>query len=438
AHIEMLAHHDALTGLPNRALARDRFDQAAAQAERYRSGAAVLYLDLDNFKTVNDSLGHAAGDALLCDVAARLTSAVRANDTVSRQGGDEFLIVLGDVTDENAVAATALKLVEKMALPFRINGVPITATCSLGIAMYPGNGTDFEALLKHADQAMYQAKESGRNAFRFYEESSNTSVAEHLHLLSAMRSALENGEFRLCYQPQFELSTLRVTGAEALLRWTHPQLGPLSPAQFIPLAERSGLIVDIGAWVFAEACRQASAWHQAGWSHLKISVNVSPVQLRREGFEAMVRRSLAATGVPARCMGLELTESLLLADSPALREMLTRLHGLGLGLSIDDFGTGYSNLSYVKSFEVEQLKIDQSFVRRMSTHSNDAGIVQAIVQMAHSLELEAVAEGIEDAATLERLVAMGCRYGQGFHWCPALPADEFLRYCATTSTGQPA
>ncbi len=428
ARIEVLAHHDALTGLPNRSLARDRFEQAAAQATRNNSGAALLYLDLDNFKTVNDSLGHAAGDALLCDVAARLASAVRSNDTVSRQGGDEFLIVLGDVTDEDAVAAIALKLVEKMALPFRVNGLAVTATCSLGIALFPGNGPDFESLLKRADQAMYQAKESGRNAFRFFEERMNTNVAEHLHLLSAMRAALSKHEFSLHYQPQFALGSQRIVGAEALLRWSHPEHGPISPAQFVPLAERSGLIVEIGAWVFQEACRQAARWREAGLADLTISVNVSPVQLRRPGFEAMVRDALKAAQLPASCMGLELTESLLLADSTALRELLARLRAMGLHLSIDDFGTGYSSLSYLKSFDVERLKIDQSFVKKMTSSTDDAGIVKAIVQIASSLGLEAVAEGIEDVETLDRLVELGCGFGQGFHWAAGMPAAEFLGY----------
>jgi diguanylate cyclase (GGDEF)-like protein len=428
SQIERLAHHDALTGLPNRVLARDRFDQAASQARRSHTKAALLFLDLDNFKTVNDSLGHVAGDALLRDVAARLVASVRVNDTVSRQGGDEFLIVLGDLDDEDSVAAIAVKLVAHMAKPFQISGLEVTATCSLGIAMFPDNGTDFDSLIKHADMAMYQAKDAGRNAFHFFDEAMNANVTEHMHLVSAMRSALANGEFRLHYQPQFRLKDQRIVGAEALLRWHHPQLGDIPPATFIPLAERSGLIVDIGAWVLHEACRQAKAWQHAGLKDLVMAINVSPAQFRRDGIERDIQSALAAADLSPHCIELELTESLLLADATKLSELLSRLRALGLRFSIDDFGTGYSNLGYLKRFDVESLKIDQSFVRRMTTDANDDGIVRAIVQMSHSLKLNAVAEGIEDAQALAMLVDMGCDYGQGFHWSPALPPEEFLRF----------
>jgi diguanylate cyclase (GGDEF)-like protein len=428
AQIEKLANHDALTGLPNRLLARDRFEQAASHAQRSQSKAALMFLDLDNFKTVNDSLGHAAGDALLCDVAARLLASVRANDTVSRQGGDEFLIVLGDLADEDAVAAIAVKLVEQLATPFVISGLEITATCSLGIALFPDNGKDFDNLLKHADMAMYQAKDSGRNAFHFFDEGMHSNVAEHLQLISAMRTALVNGEFRLNYQPLFALKDQRIVGCEALLRWHHPVLGDIPPAKFIPLAERSGLIVDIGAWVLHEACRQARAWQLAGLTDLTMAINVSPAQFQRDAIEHQVTSALAAADLSAGCIELELTESLLIKDSSALRELLGRLRALGLRFSIDDFGTGYSNLGYLKRFDVEKLKIDQSFVKRMTSDADDEGIVRAIVQMSHSLRLQAVAEGIEDAQALASLVEMGCDYGQGFHWSPALPANAFFDF----------
>jgi diguanylate cyclase len=428
ARIEVLAHHDALTGLPNRTLARDRFERVATHAQRQQSMAAVLYLDLDNFKTVNDSLGHAAGDVLLCGVAARLAATVRADDTVSRQGGDEFLIVLGNISGAEAVAEIGNKILEKLAAPFQVDGLEVTATCSLGIALFPANGKHFENLLKHADMAMYQAKASGRNAMRFFDEKMNTDVAEHLHLISAMRSGLQNGEFSLHYQPQYRLPDQKIVGAEALLRWQHPQLGSVSPAKFIPLAERSGLIVDIGAWVLHEACRQASAWQKAGLEHLVIDVNVSPVQLRREGFESEVQYALAAAGLPPTCLGLELTESLLIADSLPLRELLGRLRATGVRVSIDDFGTGYSSLSYLRQFDVERLKIDQSFIQGLSSETGGHGIVRAIIQVAASLELEAVAEGVEDAQTLQRLIELGCDYAQGFHWSPALPPDDFFQF----------
>ncbi len=428
AQIEVLAHHDGLTGLPNRLLARDRFDQAALHATRNHCKAALLFLDLDNFKTVNDSLGHVGGDALLCEVAARLVKAMRANDTVSRQGGDEFLIVLNDLTDADAAAASATKLVEQLGLPYQIGGYEVSATCSLGIALYPDNGDNFDTLLKHADRAMYQAKDSGRNNYHFFDDAMHANVAQHMQLISAMRAALTNKEFTLAYQPQFSLKDQRVVGAEALLRWTHPTLGNVSPATFIPLAESSGLIVEIGAWVLHEACRQAKAWQLAGLTDLQVAVNVAPVQFRREGIEQEILKALEAAELAPSSIELELTESLLVADAVALSDMLGRLRAVGLRFSIDDFGTGYSNLGYLKRFKVERLKIDQSFVRRMNTDADDEGIVRAIIQMSHSLKLEAVAEGIEDAVTLKRLTEMGCDFGQGFHWSPALPPDEFLRF----------
>ncbi len=428
AQIETLAHHDALTGLPNRVLARDRFEQAASHALRSGSRAAVLFLDLDNFKTVNDSLGHAAGDALLCDVAARLVGCVRANDTVSRQGGDEFLIVLGDLANAEAASAIAVKLIEQLAKPFLMGDLEVVATGSLGIAVFPDNGPDFDSLLKHADMAMYQAKESGRHTFRFFDNAMNANVTEHLHLVSAMRTALANGEFKLHYQPQFSLKDERIVGAEALLRWRHPTLGNIPPSRFIPLAERTGLIVDIGNWVLHEACRQAKAWQQAGLTDFVVAINVSPVQFRRDGIERDILHALAAADLPPQCIELELTESLLLAEATKLSELLSRLRAVGLRFSIDDFGTGYSNLGYLKRFDVESLKIDQSFVRRMTQNADDEGIVRAIVQMAHSLKLFAVAEGIEDAQALARLIEMGCDHGQGFHWSPALAPDEFLKF----------
>lgn len=428
AQIEVLAHHDGLTGLPNRLLARDRFEQAALHATRNHCKAALLFLDLDNFKTVNDTLGHVGGDALLCEVAARLVKAMRANDTVSRQGGDEFLIVLNDLPDADAAAALAMNLVEQLGLPFQISGYEVSATCSLGIALYPDNGDNFDTLLKHADMAMYQAKDSGRNDYHFFDDAMHANVAQHMQLIAAMRAALANGEFSLAYQPQFSLKDQRVVGAEALLRWKHPTLGNVSPSIFIPLAESSGLIVEIGAWVLHEACRQAKAWQLAGLSDMLVAVNVSPVQFRREGIEQEILKALEAADLAPNSIELELTESLLVADAIALSDMLGRLRAVGLRFSIDDFGTGYSNLGYLKRFKVERLKIDQSFVRRMNTDADDEGIVRAIIQMSHSLKLEAVAEGIEDAVTLKRLTEMGCNFGQGFHWSPALPPDEFLRF----------
>ncbi|MBB6342699.1 diguanylate cyclase (GGDEF)-like protein [Pseudomonas fluvialis] len=424
AQIEFLAQHDALTQLPNRVLARARCDQALIQARRDGGGAALLFLDLDNFKTLNDSLGHGAGDRLLQHVAEQLRCGTRSGDTVCRQSGDEFLVVLGDIADADAVAAIATQLLELLALPLDIEGIEVSATCSLGIALYPVDGEDFDTLLKKADIAMYRAKDSGRNNFRFYDAQMNTSVLEHLQLITAMRLGFSRGEFSLHYQAQYDLRSGRVIGAEALLRWQHPQLGQVSPAVFIPLAEKSGLIIELGAWVLQQACAQAAQWHAEGLS-LVMAVNLSPLQMRRHDIDQVVVQALQNSGLPAELLELEMTESMLIDDSNGLTEMLGRLRALGITLAIDDFGTGYSNLAYLKRFDVEALKIDQSFVRRLCEDSQDEAIVRAIIQMAASLNLHTVAEGIEDAATLQRLRELGCTRGQGFYWAPALPAARF-------------
>jgi diguanylate cyclase (GGDEF)-like protein len=425
ARMALMATHDALTGLPNRSLARDRFEQAAAIARRGGHGVAMLYLDLDNFKNVNDTLGHSSGDTLLRQVSDRLSALLRTADTVARLGGDEFLLLVPEVADADAVGDIAAKVVAGLMAPFDVIGMEIFSGCSLGVTMFPTDGEDFDSLLKKADIAMYRAKESGRNAYRFWDGEMNASVVEHVELLSAMRAALAHREFTLSYQPQFDLRTGRLIGAEALIRWRHPEKGPISPARFIPLAERSGLIVPIGEWVLQEACAQAQRWRVAGWTDLTISVNVSPVQFRRGSVETSVAQALADSGLPSVNLELELTESLLIQDSLQLAESLASLRRMGVRFAIDDFGTGYSNLAYLKRFEVERLKIDQTFVRRLTDDVQDQAIVRAIVQMASSLNLFTVAEGVEDGATLALLGDLGCQQGQGFHWSPAVPAAEF-------------
>jgi diguanylate cyclase (GGDEF)-like protein len=428
SHIDTLANNDALTGLPNRLLARTRFEQSVELSKRNKEHIALIFLDLDNFKTVNDSLGHAAGDTLICDVAERLKNSVRASDTVSRQGGDEFLIMLAGQADQESIATVAAKIIEMMSIPFRINSMEISATCSVGISLYPDNGQDFDSLLKHADMAMYKAKESGRNAFRFYDPQMNTNVIEHLHLISGIRTALLKDEFKLQYQPQFELKTGRIVGAEALLRWHNPELGNIPPNRFIHVAERSGQIHEIGSWVIGEACRQARLWQDAGLTDLVVAINLSPVQFRRDNIERDVINALNESKIKASSIELELTESLLIVDSEHIKHLLKSIRSLGVHLSIDDFGTGYSNLGYLTRFEVERLKIDQSFIRRMTENTHDEGIVRAIIEMAHSLNLEVVAEGVENLAVLNRLQELGCEYGQGFYWSPALPPKEFLQF----------
>jgi len=432
--IEVLAHHDSLTNLPNRALARDRLEQALAAARRSGSLVAVLFLDLDNFKTVNDSLGHGAGDALLCDVADRLQASVRDSDTISRQGGDEFLVILSQLASEEAASAAAAKLLTQINQPIQVTGHDFSTSGSIGIAMFPKDGEDVDTLLKNADLAMYRAKESGRNTFQFFNADMNSSVLEHLHLASGIRTALEQGDFRLYYQPQFDLKSGRIVGAEALLRWPHATLGFVSPARFIPIAERAGLINTLGSWVLSEACRQCRQWQDAGMPQLVMAVNVSPVQFRRDDFEHEVYSALTQSSVSPAAIELELTESLLIANAGHVSGVMARLSKMGVQFSIDDFGTGYSNLGYLKRFAVDRLKIDQSFVRHLTQHSHDEGIVRAIIEMAHCLDMEVVAEGIEDLATLNRLIELGCDFGQGYHWAPALPADEFAKFVAAHET----
>jgi diguanylate cyclase (GGDEF)-like protein len=425
ARTQHMATHDPLTRLPNRLLARDRFVGLAAKAQRQHGFAAVLTFDLDDFKAVNDSLGHAAGDELLREISVRIPKSLRAGDTVSRQGGDEFVLILDDLADAEAAAGIAMKVLAEISAPVFVAGHEVHTTGSLGVAMYPTDGTDFDDLLKKADIAMYRAKDEGRNAFRFFDAAMNDSAVEHVQLVAGMRLALQRGEFLLQYQPQFSLRSGRVVGAEALIRWRHPELGLVAPGRFIPAAEQSGLIVDIGAWVIDEACRQARAWLEAGLPPLVISVNVSPLQFRRGDLEGVVQRALSAARLSPASLELELTESLLIQDRNTYSDLLRRLKRLGVRLAIDDFGTGYSNLGYLKRFEVDRLKIDQSFVRRVVESPQDEAIVRAIIQIAHSLKLGTTAEGIEDAATLAKLRELGCADGQGFVWSPAVPAEQF-------------
>ena len=424
ANFTHLAQHDALTNLPNRLLVSDRVEQAIGQARRYQRRAALLFLDLDNFKTINDSLGHDAGDQLLKDVAARLQDAVREMDTVSRQGGDEFLIVLTDVADLDDISTVAKHVLHAMSQPFSLKGMQIVTSVSIGAALYPEDGDDFSALLKHADLAMYQAKAAGRNAFRFFDARMNADILERLSIESGLREALSQQQFVLHYQPIVDIHSGRLLAAEALIRWQHPQHGMVGPDKFIPVAENSGLIVEIGEWVLNEACRQMMVWRAAGLPAFVVSVNLSSVQFRRGNLEALVAGALQRYGLPAGCLELELTESLLLQDSDVFFDMLYRLKALGVKLSIDDFGTGYSNLSYLQRFHVDKLKIDQSFVRKLQDSSPDLAIVTAIIQMAKSLQLLTVAEGIEDDATRSVLAQLGCDQGQGYWFARPLTADD--------------
>ena len=430
ARIEFLAHHDPLTELPNRLLAREHFDLAVAFAERAHSKAALLFLDLDNFKTINDTLGHAVGDELLKEIARRLRECVRDTDTISRQGGDEFLIVLSDVRHDDSITVVTEKILAQMACPFILDVHELTASFSVGIAVYPDDGQDFANLLRMADTAMYHAKSLGRNTYSFFTEQMNLNAAEHLRLHNQLAQGLAKGEFFLHYQPQIELDSGRVSGAEALLRWSNPQLGPVSPGRFIPVAEDTGLIVAIGEWVLAEVCRQAAAWRAAGLPDLVLAVNLSAVQFRRGDLVAAVARALAESGLPAALLELELTESILIQDTDKVLDIVQRLRSLGVKLSLDDFGTGYSSMAYLKRFNVDRLKIDQSFIRDIATDPGDAAMVRAIIQMARGLNVKTVAEGVEDERQAEFLRQERCDEVQGYHFARPMPGDAFTRYLA--------
>lgn len=428
AQIEFLAYHDALTQLPNRLLAKDRMELAILAADRTQSKAALLFLDLDNFKTINDSLGHVVGDSLLKQVALRLRGCVRDTDILSRQGGDEFLIVLGGIADSDAIMVVAEKILDSLTLPFEIEPHELSTSMSIGVAVYPDDGSDFDTLLKKADTAMYQAKESGRNTYRFHTEQMNINAVDHLQIRNGLRQALEKQELVLYYQPQINIATGRIIGAEALLRWQHPDMGMVLPSRFISVAEDSGLIVPIGDWVLTEACRQAMLWQKAGLPELVIAVNLSGVQCKRGDLEQSVTLALTASGLEPALLELELTESILIQDAEKVLNKVRRLKSLGIKLAIDDFGTGYSSLSYLKRFDVDKLKIDQSFIRDMAEDPNDAAIVRAIIQMAKSLNLKTIAEGVEDDRQLSLLHLQHCDEVQGHYFARPMAADEFATY----------
>ncbi|MBI2746499.1 MAG: EAL domain-containing protein [Burkholderiales bacterium] len=431
--IEYLAYHDTLTGLPNRLLVQDRFEQAMAQAERSHSKVALVYLDLDNFKSINDTLGHAAGDEFLKEVARRLRSCVRDSDTISRQGGDEFLLVLRDLPDSEVVLAIVMKIMERLQEPLRIDNQDLASSASLGVALAPDDGRDFETLRKKADLAMYRSKESGRNTYHFFDPTMDAEAGEHLLMRNGLRRALERQEFVLYYQPQYDLASGRLIGVEALIRWLHPELGLVAPGRFIGVAEESGLIVPIGDWVLRQACGQAMLWQQAGLPALTMSVNLSAIQFKRGNVEQSVSRALAESGLAPQLLELELTESILLQNVESVLTSVRQLKQLGVKLAIDDFGTGYSSLSYLKRLDIDKLKIDQSFVRDLATDPDDEAIVRAVIQMARSLNLKTIAEGVETDDIRRRLQAFGCDAAQGYLYSQPLPAQDIERLLRTAT-----
>ena len=429
---EYLATRDPLTTLPNRALLHDRLDQAISTGARQRAAFAFMFIDLDRFKMINDSLGHQAGDELLKMVASRLLASVRATDTVARLGGDEFAVILEDLRDDDHEGAlqVAEKVIDAMASPMLVGGQPLTTSCSIGISLYPADGRDSATLMKNADVAMYHAKEKGRNNYQFFSADMNARAQERLSVESYLRLALKRHELVLHYQPRIGLATGALVGVEALMRWMHPRRGLLDPGKFIEVAEESGLIVPIGEWALEAACEQIRDWQRRVSPQLRVSVNISVRQVRDgERLYAAVERCVRRSGIEPSTLELELTESHLMHDIVEKAAFLNRLGELGVGLAIDDFGTGYSSLSYLKKLPVDAIKIDGSFVRDMEQDPNDEAIIKAILAMAHSLKLTVVAEGVETAAQHEALRKLGCDQYQGFHASPALaPADFEKRY----------
>jgi diguanylate cyclase (GGDEF)-like protein/PAS domain S-box-containing protein len=419
-----LAQHDSLTDLPNRVLLNDRMNEAMSLAHRHQRRLAVLFLDVDRFKHINDSLGHMIGDRLLQSIAQRLLSCVRASDTVSRQGGDEFVVLLSEVAHARDATVCADKILEVLRSPHKIDQHEVHVTASIGIVTYPEDGTDVDTLMKHADFAMYHAKENGRDNRQFFKRDLNTLALARQSLQNALRRALERAELVLHYQPKLNLQNGAIVGVEALIRWHHPEFGLVPPAEFIPIAEESGLIVPIGRWVIAEACHQAQAWQDIGLAPIRIGINISAVELRANDFVKFMSLILAQTGLGSRFVELELTETFLMQDSTSTSAVLHDLKALGLNLALDDFGTGYSSLNHLKRFPIDTLKIDRSFVQGITTNADDAGIVAAVISMGSHLQMRVVAEGIETGEQLLFLQDHDCLFGQGYYFSQPLNARE--------------
>jgi diguanylate cyclase (GGDEF)-like protein len=427
AELQNLALHDTLTKLPNRTLLEDRVEQAIASCKRTGSACAVLFADLGRFKTINDSLGHPAGDHLLRAAAERLRSVVRMEDTVSRVGGDEFVILLRSIAQSEDALAVARKVIDELSAPVRVQGHELRVAPSVGVSVYPFHGASAEALITNADAAMYHVKKTGRNAARLFAPEMSTCFPERLALESDLRDAVGRKELELHYQPKVDVHSGKTTGMEALARWRHPRKGLLLPSEFIPLAEETGLIVSLGDWVLREACRQNKAWQNEGLAPLRVAVNISATQLQQKDLVENVSAVLQQSGLEPQWLELEITESVVMQNPAEAIGVLGRLKRMGIQISIDDFGTGYSSLSYLRRFPLNTLKIDASFIQEISSDNNDAAIVQAIVALAHSLRLQVVAEGVENEAQLRFVQASGSDQYQGFLRSEPLPALEFGR-----------
>ncbi|MBN7819434.1 putative bifunctional diguanylate cyclase/phosphodiesterase [Bowmanella yangjiangensis] len=425
--VAQLIHHDPLTGLANRLKAREIFETSVHAAKANQTMVALTFLDLDNFKSINDSLGHRLGDIYLQQVANKFKSTLRESDHLCRFGGDEFVIISTNLTHSKQVDALAMRILQCSAMPLEIDGHELTLTCSMGISMVPQDGNDFDNICQQADLAMYTAKESGRNQYRYFQPNMSEQLSKQLGLERGLRNAIELKQLSIHYQPKVCLRSGKIESVEALLRWDHPQIGRISPDVFIPLAERCGQIGVLGEWVLENAISQCVEWHKAGLPELSVAVNVSPMQLLSGRFARTLASLLEKYGLEGRFLLLELTESVFIEAKQELQQCLSTVQGLGVNLAIDDFGTGYSNLAYLKKFRVAQLKIDRSFVTNLLDSAENQAIVTAIVNMSHSLGLTTIAEGIEDKPTADFLTSLGCDKGQGFHWSAPLDAAQMPR-----------
>ncbi|MRV74227.1 EAL domain-containing protein [Duganella sp. FT92W] len=424
ARVHHMAYHDSLTGLPNRALLADRLDRAMLAAQRSDRRLAVMFLDLDRFKTINDSLGHLTGDQLLKEVASRLCRAVRASDTVARLGGDEFVVLVPGIRSTDEAARVAEKIIESLAAPFPLEGRLLHITPSIGICIYPDDGTDVETLMRHADGAMYHAKASGRNNYQFFTQKMNLAAAQHFELESSLRSALALGQFELHFQPIIDIATRRVHTMEVLLRWRRPAQGLVMPDSFIPLIEENGLIVPIGEWVMRRACEQSMEWQRMGLEPVPLAVNLSPRQFMHRGLVDSIRRILDETGIDPSMIEFEITETALMQHGEHTMEILGQINAMGIRLSIDDFGTGYSSLAYLKRFPVKKIKIDRAFIKDLEESAEDRAIVAAIIALSDSLQLSVVAEGVETEGQFALLQGQGCQYAQGYLFSQPVPRQN--------------
>lgn len=436
--LDHLAHHDGLTDLPNRMLLQDRLGQAIEAVRRQGGQLAVLFMDLDRFKHINDTLGHGVGDQLLKSVAERLVACIRQSDTVSRQGGDEFVLLLSGIEHAEDAAQFAQKILSRLALPHYIDGFDLHVSVSIGIGIYPADGRDVETLLKSADTAMYHAKENGRNNYKFFEPEMNARAVERQAIEACLRRALEREEFVLHYQPKITLHDGAIVGVEALIRWQHPQRGLLQADEFVSIAEDCGLIRPIDRWVLREACSQAQVWLQAGLPPITMAVNTSALEFRADDFLVNLRTVLDETGLAPNCLEIELTESVLIRDAAAAESVLHGIANLGVKLTIDDFGTGFSSLSYLKRFPIDTLKIDKSFVRQMTSNADDASIVNAVISMGKSLSQRIIAEGVETPEQHARLLALQCDEGQGDYFGRPVVAGTIASLLRTGLANKPA